>query len=86
MVAEETRKREAAHHNLVAFREDMDRIEAKWRAKLEDANDEITRLQLQVKENKETLGTTIEKSVTMGLEVKERRKEITTLHKVVATL
>ena len=42
--------------------------------------------QQQVKENKETLGTTIEKSVTLGLEVKERGKEITTLRKLVATL
>ena len=57
----------------------MDRMEAKWEAKLEDTNEEIARLQQQVKENKETLSTTIEKLVTLRLEVKERGKEIATL-------
>ena len=86
MLAEETRKREVAHRNLVTFGEAMDRMEAKWEAKLEDANEEIARLQQQVNENKETLGTTIEKSVTLGFEVKKRGKEIATLRKTVATL
>ena len=86
MLAEETRKREAAQRNLAAFGEEMERMEVKWEAKLEDANEEIARLQQQVKENKETLGTTIEKSVTLGLEVKERGKQIATLPKMVATL
>ena len=86
MLAEETRKREVAQRNLVTFGEEMDRMEAKWEAKLEDANEEIASLQQQVKENKETLSTTIEKSVTLGLEVKERGKEIATLRKMVATL
>ena len=86
MLAEETRKRGAAQRNLAAFGEEMERMEVKWEAKLEDANEEIARLQQQVKENKETLGTTIEKSVTLGLEVKEREREIAALRKMVATL
>ena len=58
------------------FGEEMDRMEAKWEANVEDANEEIARLQQEVKRNKKTLGTTIEKSVTLGLEVKNRGKEI----------
>ena len=45
MLAEETRKREVAQCNLVTFGEEMDRMEAKWEAKLEGANEEIARLQ-----------------------------------------
>ena len=37
--AEEARKKEAAEINLAAFGEEMERMEAKWEAKLEDANE-----------------------------------------------
>ena len=86
ILAEETKKREVAQRNLATFEEEMERMEVKWEAKLEDANEEIARLQQQVKENKKTLGTIIEKSVTLGLEVKERGKETAALRKMVATL
>ena len=86
MLAEETRKRGVDHRNSVVLGEEMDRMEAKQEAKVEDANEEIARLQQQVKENKETLGTTIGKQGTCGLEVKEREKEIATLRKMVSTL
>ena len=49
MLAEETRKREVAQLNLVTFGEEMDRMEVKWEAKLEDTNKEIVRLQQQLK-------------------------------------
>ena len=64
----------------------MYRMEAKWEAKLEDAIEEIARLQQQVKENKEPIGTSIEKSVTVGLEVKESGKEMAALRKMGAIL
>ena len=86
MLAEEIERRKAARRGLGVFGEEMDRVEANWVPKLEDPNEESARLQLKVKEDKETLGTTIEKSVTLGLEVEEKGKEIATLCKVMATL
>ena len=44
MLAEETRKIGVAQRNLVTFGEEMDRMEAKWEAKPEDANKETARL------------------------------------------
>ena len=86
ILAKEPKMKEVAQHNVLVFGEEMDRMEVKWEAKLKVANEEIARLQQEIKEETETLGMTIEKSVTIGLEVKERGKEIATLRKVVATL
>ena len=45
ILAKETRKGEVAQRNLVVFGEEMDTIEAKWEAKLEDTNEVIARPQ-----------------------------------------
>ena len=75
-----------AHKQVYALQQELQELEEKWAAKLEDAVDEIELLKTRLEERDRDEVAANEKYATLSKECKARGKEIAAMHEAVANI